>query len=244
MTKFGWLERIFARDIHPTIDLNLMWNQSTCLNASIPLSKLPIMMQIQIRATNMRWGGMILKSLQPCHVPMPNTTISHSWLSHYNCYTEMWWPNLDDWKRNPSKEANPTIELILIRNQSTCIEEGKPKNNNKIRQHEKTNPSFNSLSPSPLSNPLFPSNSCNCDCHCCPSWQRQRRMRPALSPPPSSPLRLRQQRQALRIPQMSSGSCARIIPACLRSLTTSMSNWGLVNPPPPPPPPLWWISNQ
>jgi hypothetical protein len=26
---------IFARDDHPTIDLNLMKNQSTCLNASI-----------------------------------------------------------------------------------------------------------------------------------------------------------------------------------------------------------------
>ncbi len=56
----------FARDNHPIIDLNLMWNQSTCLNASITLSKLPIMMQTQIRATNMRWGEMTLKSLQPC----------------------------------------------------------------------------------------------------------------------------------------------------------------------------------
>jgi hypothetical protein len=45
---------IFARDDHPTIDLNLMSNQSTCLNASITLSRLPIMMQTQIRATNMR----------------------------------------------------------------------------------------------------------------------------------------------------------------------------------------------
>jgi hypothetical protein len=45
--------------------------------------------------------------------------------------------------------------LILIRNQSTCIEKGKPKNNNKIRQHEKMNPSFNSPSPFPLSNPFF-----------------------------------------------------------------------------------------
>jgi hypothetical protein len=43
----------------------------------------------------------------------------------------------------------------LIRNQSTCIEKGKPKNNNKIRQHEKTNPSFHSPSPFPLSNPFF-----------------------------------------------------------------------------------------
>jgi hypothetical protein len=45
--------------------------------------------------------------------------------------------------------------LILIRNQSTYIEKGKPKNNSKIRQHEKTNPSLNSPSPFPLSNPFF-----------------------------------------------------------------------------------------
>ncbi len=83
-----WRE-IFAIDDHPTIDLNLMNNQSTCLNASITLSVLPIMMQTQIRATNMRWGGTTLKSLQPCLVPMPNTTICHNWLSHYNCLTEM-----------------------------------------------------------------------------------------------------------------------------------------------------------
>jgi hypothetical protein len=43
---------------------------------------------------------------------------------------------LDDWKRNLAREARPTIDLILIRNQLTCIEKGKPKNNNKIRQHE------------------------------------------------------------------------------------------------------------
>jgi hypothetical protein len=43
----------------------------------------------------------------------------------------------------------------LIRNQSTYIENEKPKNNSKIRQNEKTNPSFNSLSPFPLSNPFF-----------------------------------------------------------------------------------------
>jgi hypothetical protein len=42
---------IFARDEHQTIDLNLMINQWTCLNLSIPLSKLPIMMQTQIQAT-------------------------------------------------------------------------------------------------------------------------------------------------------------------------------------------------
>ncbi len=74
-------KKYLARDNHPTIDLNLMWNQSTCLNASITLSKFPIMMQTQIRATKMRWGGTTFKSLQPCLMPIPNTVIGHSWLS-------------------------------------------------------------------------------------------------------------------------------------------------------------------
>jgi hypothetical protein len=69
---------IFARDDHPTIELNLMNNQLTCLNASITLSVFPIMMKTQIGATNMRLGGMTLKSLKPCLVPMPNTTIYHN----------------------------------------------------------------------------------------------------------------------------------------------------------------------
>jgi hypothetical protein len=47
-------KEIYARDNHPRIELNLMRNQSTCLNASITVSKLPIMMQTQIQATNMR----------------------------------------------------------------------------------------------------------------------------------------------------------------------------------------------
>ncbi len=114
-------KRNLARDNHPTIDLNLMWNQSTCLNASITLSKLPIMMQTQIRATNMRLGGKNLKSLQPCLVAMLNATICHSWLSHYNCQTEMWWPNLDEWKRNLARDNHPTIDLNLMWNQSTCL---------------------------------------------------------------------------------------------------------------------------
>ncbi len=115
----GW-KRNLARDNHPTIDLNFMWNQSTCLNASITLSKLPIMMQTQIRATNMRWGRTTLKSLQPFLVPMLNTTIHHSWLSHYNCQIEMWSLNLDDWKRNLARDNHPT-NLNLMWNQSTCL---------------------------------------------------------------------------------------------------------------------------
>ena len=89
-------KRNLAREARPTIDLNLMNNQSTCLNASITLSVLPIMMQTQIRATNMRWEETTLKSLQLSLVPMPNTTICHKWLSHYNCQTEMWSPNSND----------------------------------------------------------------------------------------------------------------------------------------------------
>ncbi len=114
-------KRNVAREAHPTIDLKLMWNQLTCLNASITLSKLPIMMQMQIWATNMRWGGKNLKSLQLCLVPMPNTTIRHSWLSHYNCQTEMWWPNLNEWKRNLARDNRPTIDLNLMWDQLTCL---------------------------------------------------------------------------------------------------------------------------
>ncbi len=96
--------RNLAKGNRLTNYLNLMWNQPTCLNASITLSKLPIMMQTQIQAPNMRWGGTTLKSSQPCLVPMPNTAICHNWLSHYNCQTEMWWQNLNDWNRNLARD--------------------------------------------------------------------------------------------------------------------------------------------
>ncbi len=90
MTKFGWLEGKSCKKVtNLTDNLNLMYIQPTCLNASITLSKLPIMMQTQIQGTNMRWRGMTLKSLQPCPMLMPNITICHNWLSHYNCQTEM-----------------------------------------------------------------------------------------------------------------------------------------------------------
>jgi hypothetical protein len=116
-------KRNLARDNHPTIDLNLMWYQSTCLNALITLSKLPIMMQTQIQATNMRWGGMTLKSLQPCLVSMPNTTICHNWLSHYNCQTEMWSQNLDDWREICKRKlSNNWLELdVKSFNLPQCI---------------------------------------------------------------------------------------------------------------------------
>ncbi len=116
MTKFEWLAKIFARENSLTIDLNLMWNQLTCLNASKTQSKLPIMMQTQIWATNMRWEGTTLKSLQPRLVSMPNTTICHSWLSHY--YDDQIWMT---GREIFARDDHPTIDLNLMSNQSTCL---------------------------------------------------------------------------------------------------------------------------
>jgi hypothetical protein len=97
-------------------------------------------------------------------------------------------------KENIAKEACPTIDLILIRNQSTYIEKEKPKNNNKIRQHEKTNPSLNSPSPFPLSNPFFCANSPHYDCHCRPTQQLPvTHAACPLPPPPDSPQQRQQQ---------------------------------------------------
>jgi hypothetical protein len=69
------------------------------------------------------------------------------------------------------------------RNESTCIEKGKPKNNKKIRQHEKTNPSFNSPSPFPLSNPFFAQTDAIAIVIAVHPDNCQRCMRPTLSPP-------------------------------------------------------------
>ena len=84
------------------------------------------------------------------------------------------------------------------RNQSACIEKGKPKNNNKIRQHEKNKPIFQFPLFFFLVQPLFCSNSHHCNCHCSPS-QRPPAMHAASPlPPPSSPQRRQQQRQFSR----------------------------------------------
>ncbi len=144
--------------------------------------------------------------------------------------TWTWWiitrpPNLNDWKRNLAREAHPTIDLILIRNWSTYIEKEKPKNNNKIRQHEKTNQSLNSPSPFPLSNPFFCSNSCHYDCHCRSTWQLP--VTHAACPLPAIPdsLQRRQwQRQFFMILQTSSSGCVQIISTSLRWSKTSSSN--------------------
>jgi hypothetical protein len=89
--------------------------------------------------------------------------------------------------------------LILIRNQLTCIEKGKPKNNNKIRQHQKTNPSFNPPSPFPLSNPFFAQTVAIAIVIAVYPNDRQSRMRPALSPPPNSPQQRQWQRRFFMI---------------------------------------------
>ncbi len=74
------------------------------------------------------------------------------------------------------------------RNQLTCIEKDKPKNNNKINSMKKTNPSFNYFSPFSLFNPFFAQTIIiaiviTVHCNNC-----QQRMQPALSPPlPPSP---------------------------------------------------------
>ncbi len=57
------------------------------------------------------------------------------------------------------------------RNQLTCIEKDKPKNNNKIRQHEKNKPIFQFLPSLILGQTLFFSNNHDCNCHCRPLQQ-------------------------------------------------------------------------
>jgi hypothetical protein len=74
------------------------------------------------------------------------------------------------------------------RNQLTCIEKDKPKNNNKSRQHEITNPSFDSFSPFSLFNPFFAQTITIAIVITVHRNDCQRRMQPALSPPlPPSP---------------------------------------------------------
>ncbi len=144
--------------------------------------------------------------------------------------TWTWWiitwpPNLNNWKRNLAREARPTIDLILIKNQSTYIEKEKTKNNNKIWQHEKTNPSLNSPSPFSMSNPFFCSNSCHYSCHRRPT--RQSPVTHAACPLPPTPDSLQQRQQQrwfFMISQTSSGGCVQIISKSLRWSKTSLSN--------------------
>ncbi len=69
------------------------------------------------------------------------------------------------------------------RYQSACIEKGKPKNNNKIRQHKNKKTSFNSPSPFPLSNPFFAQIVTIAIVIAVYPNDPQQRMQPALSPP-------------------------------------------------------------
>ncbi len=90
-----------------------MTSKMIYLNASITLSKLPIMMQTQSKQPIWDEEGRPYKKSQPCLVPTPNTTICNSWLSHNNCQTEMWSQNLDDWNINLCKreQSNNWLEL-------------------------------------------------------------------------------------------------------------------------------------
>ncbi len=77
------------------------------------------------------------------------------------------------------------------KNQLTCIEKDKPKNNNKIRLHEKNKPIYQFLLSFFLVQPLFCSNNYHCDCHYRPS-QRPPATHAAspLTPPPPLPCQL------------------------------------------------------
>jgi hypothetical protein len=57
------------------------------------------------------------------------------------------------------------------RNQLTSLEKDEPKNNNKIRQHEKNKPIFQFLLSLFLVQPLFCSNNYHNNCHHCPLQQ-------------------------------------------------------------------------
>ncbi len=74
------------------------------------------------------------------------------------------------------------------RNQLTCVEKDKPKNNNKIRQHEKIKPVFQFLLSFFLVQTLFCSNNHHCDCHHRPMMQRPPATHAASPLPPPSPL--------------------------------------------------------
>jgi hypothetical protein len=110
------------------------------------------------------------------------------------------------------------------RNQSTCIEKGKPKNNNKIRQHEKNKPIFQfplfffscptpfllKQSPLQLSSPSIAMTASNaCD---------------QPSPPSQQPAAEAAAATILPIPQTSGVGCVQIISSSLCSSTTSTLN--------------------
>ncbi len=110
------------------------------------------------------------------------------------------------------------------RNQSTCIEKGKPKNNNKIRQHEKNKSIFQFLLSFFLVQPLFCLNSHHCDCHCRPLQRPPATHAASPLPHPSSSQQRQRQWRFFTIPQTSSGGCMQIISTSLRLLTTPTSN--------------------
>ncbi len=77
------------------------------------------------------------------------------------------------------------------RNQLTCIENDKQKNNNKTRQHEKNKPIFQFLLSFFLVQPLFCSNNNHCNCHCRPSqWLPATHAASPFTPPSPLPHQL------------------------------------------------------
>ncbi len=89
-----------------------MKNQLICLNASITQSKLPIMIQTKIRATNMRWGGTTLKSLQPClcqcWIQLFATIDSHTIIAKQKCDDQIWMTEREILQEITNKQATWT----------------------------------------------------------------------------------------------------------------------------------------
>ncbi len=112
----------------------------------------------------------------------------------------------------------------------------KAKNKNKIRQHDKTNPSLNSPSPFPLSNPFFCSNSCHYNCQCHPT--RQLPVMHAACPLSPTPHSLQRRQWQQRFFRISSSGCVQIISTSLHWSKIALSNFRLDWSPRSPPPPL------
>jgi hypothetical protein len=92
----------------------------------------------------------------------------------------------------------------------------KSQKNSKIRQHEKTNPSLNSPSPFPLSNPFFAQTVAITIVNAIQPSDRQWACSLPSPPHPKQPQQRQWQRQFFMILQTSSGGCVQIISTSLR----------------------------
>ncbi len=148
-----------------------------------------------------------------------------------------------EWLKENSCKRSLSNNWLDLDNKSINLHwKEKPKNNNKIRQHEKTNPFLNSSSPFPLSNPFFFSNSCHYNCHRRPAQQSPvTHAACPLSLTPHSPQWRQWQWQFFMISQTTSSGCVQIISTSLRWSKISLSNQDLIDlldlPPPLLPPP-------